>query len=580
MTNRPIRTLLLLLLWLVSLPTLYAKDLKSPLHVVDHRVDDPFTINTTCLGDSVKFTITDTSTITAVEWDFGDPASGALNTSTIKKAFHQYSAIGTYTVTLTATHGATTTVTTQDITIVTPVNTPSLGPQDLTLCEGKPYQLVAPNVPGATYQWQDTVTTTPTYDVVKEGTYRVKINGCLDPDSVNIFFSEIPVNFGIGGDETLCPGQSMYLDATVNNATYEWYKDTPGAPVIATTPSINVNTTGHYYVKATVQGCGDYTADATITIAPGTPVPASSFLGLDTMLCPGETRTFTANLPSASRWRWNTGATTPSITVASRGNYSVFVDIPAPLGGTCSVIDSAKVDYYSFGKLNLGGDTTICKGETLVLSADRGVGNYLWQDGSDQAVYYVTQAGYYFVEAKIARCPPLRDTIQVAFDDTLRVRLPLDTMLCNGETLRLLPIGAGPHYKWQDSSSISTYNVTKAGIYAVVATNTCGKSVDSVTVYYQNCDCQVVLPTAFSPNNDGHNDLFRPVFRCPITDYTLSIYDRWGNRVYFANDPTLSWNGLLNGKVATMGAYAWVMQYRNPQNGQMVMKTGSVTVVY
>ncbi len=580
MKNRPIRPLLLLLLCLVSLPALCATGHGHTAFPAANRVDDPFTFNTTCVGDSVLFSITDTSTITAVEWDFGDPASGALNTSAVKKAGHRYAATGTYTVTLTATHGATTTVTTQDITIVSPVSNPPLGPQDLTLCEGTPYQLVAPSVPGATYQWQDTVTTTQTYDVVKEGTYRVKINGCLDPDSVNIFFSKIPVDFGIGGDETLCPGQSMYLDATVNNATYEWYKDTPGAPVIATTPSINVNTTGHYYVKASVQGCGDYTADAAISIAPGPPVPSGSFLGLDTMLCPGETRTFTANLPGASRWRWNNGATTPSITVASRGTFSVFVDVPAPLGGTCSVIDSARVDYYTFGKLDLGSDTTICKGETLVLSADRGIGTYRWQDGSDQAVYYVTEAGYYFVEARIARCPPLRDTIHVSFDDTLRIKLPLDTMLCNGESLRLVPIGAGAQYKWQDSSSVSSFTVTKAGIYAAVATNTCGRSVDSVTVYYQNCDCQVILPTAFSPNNDGHNDLFFPVYRCPITEYTLSIYNRWGNRVYFANDPTVAWNGLLDGKLAAMGAYAWVMQYRNPQTGKMVMKTGSVTVVY
>lgn len=580
MMHHPVKPLLLLLLLLVSVPIpALAKDHNSTRHNI-RRIDDPFSFSTTCYGDSVRFTIADTSTITAVTWDFGDAASGTANTSTLKRPYHTFSGTGTFSVTLTATHGATQTVTQQDITIVMPVSNPPLGPQDLTLCEGTPYTLTAPSVPGATYQWQDTVTTTPTYNVTKAGTYWVKINGCLDPDSVNIFFSQIPVNFGIGTDETLCPGQSMYLDATVNNATYEWYKDTPGAPVIATTPSINVNTTGHYYVKATVQGCGDYTADATITIAPGPPIPAGSFLGPDTMLCPGETRTFTASLPGASRWRWNTGATRPTITVSNTGTYSVFVDIPAPLGGSCSVIDSAKVGNYVIGKLDLGSDTTICKGNTLVLSADRGIGTYLWQDGSQQAVYYVTAPGYYFVEAKIARCIPLHDTIKVNIDDTLRIKLPLDTMLCNGEVLQLVPRGAGANYKWQDSSTVSTFTVSKAGIYAAVATNTCGRSVDSVTVYYQNCDCQVILPSGFSPNNDGHNDRFFPVYRCPITEYALSVYNRWGNRVFYANDPGVGWNGLLDGKLAPVGAYAWVLQYRNPQTGLMVTKTGSVALIY
>ena len=139
------------------------------------------------------------------------------------------------------------------------------------------------------------------------------------------------------------------------------------------------------------------------------------------------------------------------------------------------------------------------------------------------------------------------DTVHVNYEDTLRINLGPDTTLCRGERLRLSPLGAGSNYKWQDSTTVPTYIANAAGYYAVVANNSCGRATDSVRVQMKDCDCQVYLPTAFSPNNDGRNDLFRPIYRCELADFKLSVYDRWGSRVFYTTDPGVAWTGRQKG---------------------------------
>lgn len=58
-----------------------------------------------------------------------------------------------------------------------------------------------------------------------------------------------------------------------------------------------------------------------------------------------------------------------------------------------------------------------------------------------------------------------------------------------------------------------------------------------------DCPCMVYVPTAFTPNNDGHNDAFGVESSCPLTNYHLRIFDRWGRVVFESADPTAVWVG-------------------------------------
>ncbi|MEO1259690.1 MAG: gliding motility-associated C-terminal domain-containing protein [Bacteroidota bacterium] len=81
----------------------------------------------------------------------------------------------------------------------------------------------------------------------------------------------------------------------------------------------------------------------------------------------------------------------------------------------------------------------------------------------------------------------------------------------------------------------------------------------------KECLPSVYLPTAFSPNNDGVNDLFTPYFSHPdkLNDFHLSIFDRWGKLVYKSNsllEP--SWDGTVKGRPVSLGVYAWLLTYQ------------------
>ncbi|MDX1653541.1 MAG: PKD domain-containing protein [Brumimicrobium sp.] len=78
--------------------------------------------------------------------------------------------------------------------------------------------------------------------------------------------------------------------------------------------------------------------------------------------------------------------------------------------------------------------------------------------------------------------------------------------------------------------------------------------VEPYTTYY--------IPNAFTPNQDGRNEVFRPIVY-DVTDYTFEIYNRWGERIYETNDRTEGWNGLIHGNKAPDGVYVWRMKFRN-----------------
>lgn len=523
----------------------------------------PFAVSATCVNDTSYFLIINPAGIDSVKWIFDDPATGVKDTSKNILAYHIYNNTGTYSVTLTAWRNGIPNTTIQPLTIVTPVPFFDLGPQDITLCEGGTMILTAPDFPGATYLWQDS-STNSSIVVDTSGTYKVKVNGCPNPDSVNIFYTPIP-EINLGKDLILCTGENIMLDATAQNCTYQWQDG-------STEPTLNVTTSGTYHVDVFPKGCATVSDEINITFT-GPAYPFS--LGPDTLLCPGERIRIAPDVPTATKWEWSTGSTQNAVTIGNTTNLWALVEI----NHICSVVDTIFINYNRLKKLDLGNDTAICKGNFLVLTADFGNGQYLWQDGSDQATYYVTKPGYYYVHAQIGRCEST-DSISVRFEDTLRVNLGPDTVLCRNEVLQLRATGAqGGIYKWQDSTSTPMYTVARPGIYAMVAYNSCGKSVDSIDVKYRDCACQLYFPTAFTPNGDGRNDYFRPVYRCPIYDYVMSIYNRWGERIFYTTDPQVGWNGRINGTLADVATYVWIVDYKEVLTQFPVHKTGTITLV-
>jgi gliding motility-associated-like protein len=95
-----------------------------------------------------------------------------------------------------------------------------------------------------------------------------------------------------------------------------------------------------------------------------------------------------------------------------------------------------------------------------------------------------------------------------------------------------------------------------------------------------NVETKIYLPNAFTPNGDGRNDVFLPVFDFIPKEYKMFIYDRSGKLIFYSTDPNLGWEGLMNGRAkAPEGVYVFHVEYLS-YNGIRLPKTGNLTLVY
>jgi gliding motility-associated-like protein len=96
----------------------------------------------------------------------------------------------------------------------------------------------------------------------------------------------------------------------------------------------------------------------------------------------------------------------------------------------------------------------------------------------------------------------------------------------------------------------------------VTATNLCGNGADTIFVTLLTCNCNVFVPSAFSPNNDSKNDVFNYAYTCTQFVASLEIYNRVGQLVFTSDNPDIGWDGIYNGKPAIEGVYVYVLKYR------------------
>ena len=77
-------------------------------------------------------------------------------------------------------------------------------------------------------------------------------------------------------------------------------------------------------------------------------------------------------------------------------------------------------------------------------------------------------------------------------------------------------------------------------------------------VAFEDCSCPIYIPNAFTPNADGINDQWMPVM-CPVEDYELYVFDRWGEVIFSSMEQNKSWNGEVGGIVAQDGVYVYLV---------------------
>jgi gliding motility-associated-like protein len=363
-----------------------------------------------------------------------------------------------------------------------------------------------------------------------------------------------------GGEVTICEGDTTILDAGPDRDSYRWSDGSQGQTLAVTEP-------GKYWVTITYETC-TLTDTAQVFV-----IKAPVDLGPDTTMCIGQDLTLDATHPYGS-YLWSDGSTDSTLQVRESGIYAIERRVDG-----CATQDDIQVDFIGPPRVELGDDTTLCRGEMLSLDLYTPDMTYRWQDGSTDSIYAIESPGQYWVDVNLDGCIT-RDSIYnfSIFED---LTLGGDTALCDNEFLSYDLSFPNTNYRWNDGSTSPVRRIDTEGEYSVEIWDVCQTVFDTIRVRYQDCSCGVYVPTAFSPNADGINDEFGATYQCLIDSYNLRIYNRWGVEVYDSDNPDLRWDGSYQGKPAQEGVYVWVLTYYASRNRRpiAIQESGSVTVL-
>lgn len=408
---------------------------------------------------------------------------------------------------------------------------------DTTLCQGDSLFLDI-TLPNATYQWQDN-SNDSTFTVWQQGTHwvEVSLNGCVVSDTINIEFNPLP-NINFGADTSICDGESLLLDITAPNATYLWQDN-------STDPTFEVEQGGTYWVEITVDNC---TSADTIAVSYN-PFPNIE-LGVDTVLCENESLLLDATIPNAT-YLWQDNSSNSVLNITEAGTYWLEVTV-----NNCTSYDTIEVSFEPLPYFELGVDTTLCQFDTLTLDASVFNANYLWQDNSTTSTFEVTQPGVYWAKVEVNNCS-FSDTIEVSYNPLPFIDLGEDIIECQFGNILLDANTPNASYLWSDSSTAPTLSVSQSGNYWVEVTVENCSSFDEINIQIGDCDVTIEMPNVFTPNNDGINDIFKPVYSKGITSMRIQILNRWGNLVYETDHPNIDWNG----QDVNTGTYFWIINY-------------------
>ncbi|MFN0204186.1 MAG: SBBP repeat-containing protein, partial [Bacteroidia bacterium] len=408
--------------------------------------------------------------------------------------------------------------------------------------------------------------------------------GCVSSDVVNIGVQTLPTA-NAGANQTMCVGQSVSLSGS-GGLTYSWFPTTGlssgNNPNPTASPS---NSTSYLLTVFDDLGCHDHdTVSVTVN-----PLP-TIFINAPNKICIGDTANLQASGALTYSWTPN-----PSLTATNIPNPKAFPDKSVTYFVTgldingCSNTANTTVEVIPTPKTVLDGENQTCIGGSIVLSAYGGI-NYIWSTGDSTATIYVqpTEPKWYYCTAYVDGCIGTPDSIfvDVLFDKPI-ANFTADTTfgfnptivhftnLSTNSDAYIWNFGTGAPISQAENPTHVFANVGEFQV-SLIAINDNGCK-DTAYLQVVTEGVTLYVPTAFSPNGDGFNEEFLAK-HYGIKDLHVSIYDRWGIRIYEAFDLEFRWDGKYKGQDVPEGVYVWVIDGYGYDN-RKYEKKGTVTVI-
>lgn len=565
---------------------------------------------TVCPGQSVKFNLTYTPGVTDIKWEppTGLSCTNCDNPLATPVTSQNYSVSGEFQG-CPVSAGARV-----SLFPLAPLRFPS----DVQLCLGEPVTLNEIFDPMATYTWTSThpgfgtkTEPAPTFVPNQTATYYVTAdNGCIRRDSVRVFV--LNAQLTVTGDTTICKNFTAPLRASATlPGSFVWINVNTGQ-VVANQPVVSAvkpNETTVYTVTYTYGDNCVLTGQVTITISGEAPSIEFPF---DRQICPGDTvllnsgpvlpgsvYTWTANPPDAGLQ-----ATNPQPLVAPKVNTTYSVNATL---GNCSVAQQVNIIAPS-ATLTVTPDTTVCDSTltTITASGSAPNGSYAWNTGSTNPSIVVMPAGNttYSVVYTYGDGCTLTESVLVSVVPNFSLSInavPNKDTVDVGQLITLTAVVNPPQnlsnftFDWKEITNdvrdipsmeesvdvIPSTNdtATREIRYQLIATSPNG-CVQIVEKRFYLIFPLVRFPNAFTPNGDGDNDEFKMVVPKGLAYISqMTIFNRWGQKVFDSTEPNAAWDGTVDGKEAPSDVYVYFVWWRRGDTALQVQATGDVTLL-
>jgi gliding motility-associated-like protein len=219
--------------------------------------------------------------------------------------------------------------------------------------------------------------------------------------------------------------------------------------------------------------------------------------------------------------------------------------------------------------------------ELLIQAAEPGLdAQFLWSTSETSSAIAVNAPGVYSVEVVWNNCSG-RDTVEV-------VEIPAQILLenvsfCEGSTTYLtIPYEGSNQYEWCNGESGQNISTDQDGQYCYQFIDEYGCIQNGeINVYMQDFNASLYIPNTFTPNNDGVNDVFEAK-GVDISEFTMSVWNRWGDEVFTTNTMDIPWTGNFknNGTHYVQdGVYTYTITYRGICSSEQKQEVGTVLVI-
>lgn len=492
---------------------------------------------------------------------------------------------------------------------------------DVSVCKYQTGQLGAPPVPGMSYAWtpasqvSNPIISNPIGTSLPPGptefvvTTTDMLTGCFSKDTVYIYDKVVDTAIRLTGNAAFCDRKNeAMLNVHTGLSSIQWYNGPTPIPG-ATGQNYQPTVSGSYWAQVQQNGCTDSTASIPVTVHP---LPLVSFFPDEDTSCVTKNAflfTNTSTTPDLSalsyNWKFSDGTTdaaqNPVKTFLTTGTFDVKLIVTT--ANNCTDSTNSSVYVLPNGVPEFTWDSICASRPVLFTNLSRENGspltqyNWTFNDGGPGSLVKnpppvtYNQHGQTDVTLQLVNVGCENDPKSITRRIQVnRQHVPVrykDITVPQGSSKFIhVRDSIGSNYRWSPPVQLTNYHsqyteflangtdvrylIDITDPHTCVTTDTLLMQILKKPGYY--------LPTAFTPNGDGLNDVVRPYLVGMKSLKSFSVFNRWGNLVFYTTREGEAWDGKYNGENLDNGVYIWMLEFYNNDN-RLITEKGTITII-